>query len=194
MGKMFLVFLMLWGTVFAQRQGVPSTFSVLTFAVDEYERDWNEKGDGNIREAEKFSETMEKNINKLYPSVDFSKKSYINEMVSRSAFLSDDTENYNFLFYSGHAAPDGITMWNYHHWVSNRDKQFGKRGTYWVMLSACNVFRNGYSNQDPWFDGVHSILGFASIVWGGAQVRSCGWFDLKISIRLIWKKSLLKDG
>ena len=179
MGKWLCVFLFFVEVAFAQRQGLPVKFSVGTFALDSYEYDWNQKGDGNIREAKKFSETMEKNINKLYPSIDFSKEAYINEQVTKSVFLSDNTEKYNFLFYSGHGAEDGITMWTYYHWVYNRDKRFGKSGTYWVMISACNVFRNGFSNQDPWFDGVHSILGFASIVWGGAQVRECGLFNLK---------------
>lgn len=179
MGKMFLVFLMLWGTVFAQRQGVPSTFSVLTFAVDEYENGWQHIFPGGVLGAEKLSETMKKNINKLYPSVDYSENHYKNDGVRKSVFISDATENYNFLYYHGHGAPNNITMWDYNGEVWNTEKKFGKRGTYWVMFVSCSVFQNGYSDQDPWFDGVHSILGFASIVWGGAQVRSCGWFDLK---------------
>ena len=158
---------------------MPKKFSVVAFGIESYEDGWQDSSYGGVREADKFLESMEKYVTKMYPSIEFSKEGYKNEKVKKSVFLSDDTEKYNFLFYKGHGSPDQITMWDINQSVTNKEKSFGKRGTYWVMLSSCNVFRNGYSNQDPWFDGVHSILGFASFVWGGKLTRDCGFLNLK---------------
>ncbi len=176
--KKFILFLfMLCELIFAQKQGLPQKFSVVTFGIDKYENNWQDDWYGGVRGAERLVSSMENNINKLYPSINFSKKFYNNENARHSEFISNNTEKYNFLYYHGHGGPNRICMWDKRVW--NDDKKFGTTGTYWVMMVSCNVFRNDYSDQDPWFDGVHSILGFASIVWGGENTRSCGFLNLK---------------
>ena len=178
--KKFILFLfMLCELIFAQKQGLPQKFSVVTFGIDKYENNWQDDWYGGVRGAERLVSSMENNINKLYPSINFSKKFYNNENARHSEFISNNTEKYNFLYYHGHGGPNRICMWDKNKRVWNDDKKFGTTGTYWVMMVSCNVFRNDYSDQDPWFDGVHSILGFASIVWGGENTRSCGFLNLK---------------
>lgn len=179
--KKFILFLfMLCELVFAQKQGLPQKFSVVTFGIDKYQDNWLEKWDGGVRGAENLASTMEKNIGKLYPSINFSKKYYNNENGRYSTFMSNNTENYNFLYYHGHGGPNRICMWDNDKRVWNDDKKFGTKGTYWVMLVSCNVFRyDNLTDQNLWFDGVHSILGFGSIVWGGENTRKCGAFNLK---------------
>ena len=47
------------------------------------------------------------------------------------------------------------------------------------MLNSCLVFKNGESNQEPWFNGVHSILGYSSqSIWFSKSYR-CGVLNLK---------------
>lgn len=182
MKKITLYIYILCNLVLAQTQGLPSKFAVTGFAIDHYKNgdEWYLGAEG----AEKLAETMRKNIKDQYPSISFEKKIYTDNAATKKKFISSETENYNFLYYHGHGKPNHISFYDGGVW--NTEKSLGKKKTYWAMFVSCNVFRNGldqwgdpWSNQDPWFDGIHSILGFASIVWGGTLTRSCGLFNIK---------------
>ena len=183
MKRSFFLMLFLCSCVFAQRQGLPTVFSVGGFAVQKYESNWQTEFYGGEDGVNALVSSMERHIKDKYPSVGFSPTKYINYWAKRNTFLDESTNNFNFLYYHGHGNANFITMWGKNEYVYNTQKKFKN---YWVMIVSCNVFRNGlrsdgktpYSDQDPWFNGVHSILGFASQVWGGAVSRSCGFLNL----------------
>ena len=71
-------------------------------------------------------------------------------------------------------------MWPKNELIRNTEKKFGEK-TYWVMMSSCLVFKNNESNQDPWFNGVHSILGYSSLSWSYKKYKHkyrCGFLNL----------------
>jgi hypothetical protein len=191
MKRMLFLILFVCSFVCAQRQGLPSLFSVGGFAVQKYEANWANEFPGGEDGLNVLVSSMERHIKDKYPSVDLSSTKYFNSAATRKNFLDAKTNNLNFLYYHGHGNANFITMWDKYQYVYNTQKKFKN---YWVMLVACNVFRNGlrpdgktpYSNQDPWFDGVHSILGFASIVWGGTLSRSCGFLNLSTCRQHSW--------
>ncbi|MBN2727898.1 MAG: hypothetical protein JXR53_01630 [Bacteroidales bacterium] len=69
-------------------------------------------------------------------------------------------------------------MYNNGDRVYNTDKSFGSGSTRWVMMNSCKVFQNGLTDQQPWFDGVHSILGFSSLSWWFKKSWRCGFLWL----------------
>ena len=77
---------------------VPSKFSIISFAINSYDRSWQT----NITYAKETSEAIvnsfKSNLKDNYPSVTFSSKQYLNEKVTKSRFTGNETENYNFVF------------------------------------------------------------------------------------------------
>lgn len=159
---------------------VPSKFSIISFAINSYDRSWQT----NITYAKETSDAIvnsfKSNLKDNYPSVTFSSKQYLNEKVTKSRFTGNETENYNFVFYNGHGNVNLITMWPKGEYVYNRNKKFGGK-TYWAMINSCLVFKNGEADQEPWFNGVHSILGYSSLskYYKKDYKRSCGFLYLK---------------
>lgn len=71
-------------------------------------------------------------------------------------------------------------MWPKNEYVRNKDKRFGGQ-TYWVLIRSCLVFKNDESNQDPWFNGVHSILDYSSLSWNYKKYKHyyrCGFLNI----------------
>ncbi len=160
---------------------VPSKFSIVTFAISQYEDDWQNQLPVAKDAANALVNSFKDNLQKKYSSkVTFSNKQYENNQVTRSRFKSSETDNYNFVFYTGHGNVNRITMFPVNERIRNTDKSF-KGKTYWVMLNSCLVFKNGEANQEPWFNGVHSILGYSSLSWGYKKYKHyyrCGFLNI----------------
>ena len=157
---------------------VPSKFSIATFAISEYEDNWQNNSSQSKETADALVNSFKKNIKDNYPKTSFISKQYYNESVTKQHFSS--TDNFNFVFYKGHGSPNTITMWPKNEYVRNKDKRFGGQ-TYWVLIRSCLVFKNGASNQDPWFNGVHSILGYSSLSWNYKKYKHyyrCGFLNI----------------
>lgn len=156
-------------------QGRLQNFSVATYAINNYQNSWLSPMNWGIDIADSLRTAMAMSITAMNIYVIFgggtpttlSTYAFENEDVIESNFLSSNAANYNFVFYYGHGNVDLITMWNSNVYFYNNHTGIGIRNTYWVWLNSCLVFRNGYANQEPWFDGVfkgaHSILGESSL-------------------------------
>lgn len=178
----FLLILFAFCEANAVDANVPSQFSIVTFAIGEYDGNWQKKLPLAKETAKALVNSFKNNLKNKYSNVSFSSKQYIDNQVTRSRFKGSETNNYNFVFYNGHGSVDRITMWpkNERIWHKNgiSDKTFGEK-TYWALINSCLVFKNGEANQDTWFNGVHSILGFSSkSPWFSKSYR-CGVLNLK---------------
>ena len=165
-------------------QGRPTNFSFTTYAIGSYQYGWQHSLNWSTMIADSLRRSVQKNIasfNISYMRRHFgaspttvSLNSFENSGVVSNNFISSEAANYNFIFYYGHGTTDTLTMWNYSGYVTNNHVGVGVRDTYWALLHACLVFRNGHSSQDPWFDGVfkgaHSILGYSSSTFGSSHV------------------------
>lgn len=160
---------------------VPSKFSVVTFAISEYEDNWQSKLPLAKETANALVNSFKNNLKSKYPNVSFSSKQYTDNQVTRTRFKGNETDNYNFVFYHGHGNVNRITMWpkNERIWHKNdiSDKTFGGK-TYWALINSCLVLKNGEANQEYWFNGVHSILGFSSKSPWYKKSRNCGFLYL----------------
>ncbi len=181
MRKFFLVMILSFSVSFAVNQGRLLNLNFATYAINSYSNNWQSPLSWSVTLADSLRAAVYQSItamNILYgygtnpTAVSFDY--YVDSGVRLVNFLSQDAQNYNFVFYHGHGAPNEITLWNPNAVLSNVTSGNGVRNTYWLWLSACSVFRNGYSNQDPWFDGVftgvHSILGLSSVGFGNLYV------------------------
>lgn len=160
---------------------VPSKFSVITFAISKYEKNWQDDLPLAKETANALVNSFKNNLSDHYPKVSFSSKQYTDSEVTRERFQGTETNNYNFVFYHGHGGPNRITMWNQNKriWHSGdvSEKSFGGK-TYWALFNSCRVFKNGESNQEYWFNGIHSILGFSSASPWYKKKRNCGILNL----------------
>ncbi len=165
MKKIFLfIIFVLHASIHAQQPSTPSSFSLGTYAINNYEDGLNSLHNA-ISSANVFSSTLYSKISTRFPGTTVSITNYQDSLVTLHNFLSSTSRNFKFVYYYGHGNVNLITMWN-NSFVRNTDSGIGVRNTYWVMLHSCLVFRNNYASQDPWFDGVfkgvHSILGHSS--------------------------------
>ena len=160
---------------------VPTKFSIITFAISKYEYDWQKELSVATDAANALVNSFKDNLKDKYSNaVTFSSKQYENSQVTRSRFKGTETNNYNFVFYNGHGTVNLISMWPKNKLIRNTEKKFGEK-TYCVMMNSCLVFKNNESNQDPWFNGVHSILGYSSLSWSYKKYKhkySCGFLNL----------------
>lgn len=163
---------------FAQSQGTPSTFKVATFAIKDYQNAWQSQLPRALGSANALSNSFSSNLASKYSSIPYTRLARENTTVTEANFLSSSTEGYHFVYYYGHGNNNRITMYNDQTRVYNNEKKFGSGSTRWVMLNSCLVFQNGSSDQDPWFDGVHSILGYSSEMWWYDHSYSCGFMWL----------------
>lgn len=176
----FLLILFVFCEANAVDANVPSQFSIVTFAIGKYEDDWQKEMPVAKETAKALVNSFKSNINKKYPNVAFLSKQYENENVTRTRFKGGETDNYNFVFYNGHGSIDKITMWPKNERIRNTDKSF-KGKTFLVLFNSCLVFKNGEANQDAWFNGVHSILGYSSFSWGYKKYKHyyrCGFLNI----------------
>lgn len=161
---------------------VPSKFSIVTFAISNYENNWQKELPLSKKTANTLVNSFKNNFKDKYPNVMFSSRQYENEQVTKLRFTGTETDDYNFVFYSGHGNVNRITMWPQGErvWQKNgiSEKAFGGK-TYWTMLNSCLVFKNGELNQEPWFNGVHSILGYSSTSKWYKESHRCGFLYLK---------------
>ena len=163
---------------FAQTQGLLSSMKIATFAIDSYENGWQGDWPRGIAAANALYDKMKSSIESKY-SIPVSRLKEENSSARKATFLSSTTDNYNFVYYHGHGNVNRITFWGNNERVYNTQKSFGSDQTYWVFINSCLVFRNGQSDQDPWFNGVHSILGFSSESWTFRNSYSCGFLWLR---------------
>ena len=158
----------------------PSNFSILTFAISSYQDKWQDNSSQSRETANALVSSLKSNLLEKYPQITFSSTGYYDELVTKQNFLNSSTNNFNFVFYKGHGGPNYITMWPKYESVYNTSKKFGGK-TYWVLLRSCLVFKNGETNQDPWFNGVHSILGYSSLSWNYEKYKHyyrCGFLNI----------------
>lgn len=170
----FLLLILSFAIVNAKDSNYPSKFSVITYTVGNYGLNsmgepWRSNNSLRNDAADSLVSSFENNITTYYPGTRFgTPKKYKDAAVTRSRFTSNESNNYNFVYYSGHGNVNRITMYPDQERVYNTDKRFGGK-TYWVMIKSCLVFRNGEADQDPWFNGVHSILGYSSLSYTHAD-------------------------
>lgn len=158
----------------------PSSFSIATFAISSYQDNWQNNSSQSKETANAIVNSFSSNIREYYPKTKFDSVQYFDNAVTKHLFTGNTPDKYNFVFYKGHGSPNRITMWPKNERVKNTDKSFGGK-TYWVLLRSCLVFKNGESDQDPWFNGVHSILGYSSKSWNYARYKhyyGCGFLNL----------------
>ncbi|MBR4558845.1 MAG: hypothetical protein IKO21_04675 [Fibrobacter sp.] len=184
MKKYFFVIMLSISNTFAITQGRLLNFKFATYAIDNYQNNWQSPLTCSVQIADSLRLAVNLSIVAMNLAHGYyqigatpttvSFNYYVDTGVRLVNFLSQNAKNYNFIFYRGHGAPDEITLWNTNAVIANTTSGNGVGNTYWLWLSACSVFRNGYSDQDPWFDGVfkgvHSILGFSSISFGNIHV------------------------
>lgn len=139
----------------------PSKFSIVTFAVGEYQDEWQRNSALSKETADALVNSFKSNLKDNYPNTNFTSTQYYNSSVTKSRFTGKTPDEYNFVFYKGHGNVNVISMWPKNELVYNTSKKFGGN-TYWVLLRTCLVFKNGEADQEPWFNGVHSILGYSS--------------------------------
>jgi len=164
--------------IFSQSVGIPTSFKIATFAISKYNGDWLEPLPRSLANANALYNSAVSSLKSKYPSITYSRLQKENSTATEASFLSSTTENYNFVYYSGHGNNDRITFYNSGERVYNTEKKFGSGSTRWVMMNSCLVFENGSSNQEPWFGGVHSILGFSSVSWQFDMSWRCGFLWL----------------
>lgn len=161
--------------------GAPAKLSVVTFAISSYQYGWQHDSNASKEMADTFVSSLKDNVNSVYSGkVRFESAQYFDGAVTKDVFTGNTPDRYNFVFYKGHGNTDLITMWPMGEYVRNTDKKFGGN-TYWVLIRSCLVLRNGMSNQDPWFGGVHSILGYSSLSTPFSKYKKkygCGPFNL----------------
>ncbi|OWV05938.1 MULTISPECIES: DUF6345 domain-containing protein [unclassified Fibrobacter] len=185
MKKIIFFFMFICILANAKDSNAPSSFSIITFAINHYGLNsrgepWRTNLDTPIENANTLVNSFKDNITKNYPSTSFkTPKQYTDAGVTKATFIKE-TDNYNFVYYDGHGGVDRITMCPNNERVWNNDKAFGGN-TYWVMFSACQVFKKDEMNPFPWFNGVHSILGYSSSVtdYGTEKYKvKCGLLNL----------------
>lgn len=165
---------------FTDAISAPSSFSVVTFAISEYQDSWQKNSSQSKETANALVNSFSSNVKEHYPKIKFDSKQYFDADVTKSLFTGSTPDKYNFVFYKGHGGPNSITMWPKYEYVYNTSKKFGGK-TYWVLLRSCLVFKNGESDQDPWFNGVHSILGYSSKSWNYEKYKHyyrCGFLNI----------------
>ncbi|MBR6123520.1 hypothetical protein IKQ19_08015 [Candidatus Saccharibacteria bacterium] len=180
MKKFILAIALSFVSAFSITQGRLLNFSFTTYAINNFENAWP----GNLSWSIKIADSLRYAVNVSVLMMNLAHNYYqagatpttvsLNHFednaVTSSNFLSQAAKNYNFVFYHGHGLPNKFTLWNQYSYMVNTNPGIGVRNTYWAWLSACTVFRNGYSDQEPWFDGVfkgvHSILGLSSLTFG----------------------------
>lgn len=182
----FLALALSLSIAFAITQGRMQNFSFATYAIKDYQSNWSRPINWATTIADSLFLGIVTNIltinimntflNSGYEPISWHYNHFYNADANIDNFLSQDAKNYNFVFYEGHGAHNLITFWNTNSYIRNTNSGIGVRNTYWAWLSACSVFRNNFSDQDPWFDGVfkgvHSILGLSSIGFGASYVAS----------------------
>lgn len=181
MKKVVLILILSISAVLAIPQGRLLNFSFATYAIDHFQNGWPGDLRTSIYIADGLRVAVFAGVNMMNSSIggtqtNLSLHAYEDSDVTANSFVNSAAKNYNFIFYQGHGLPNKITLWNQNGWLRNTDAGNGVRNTYWVWLSACTVFRNGFSDQDPWFNGVfkgaHSILGLSSLGFGNSYVRT----------------------
>ena len=185
MKKLVFFFMFICVLANAKDSNAPSSFSIITFAINHYGLNsegvpWQTNLDTPIESANTLVNSLKDNITENYPSTVFkTPKQYSDAEVTKATFIRE-TDNYNFVYYDGHGGVDRITMCPNNERVWNKDKSFGGK-TYWVIFSACQVLKSDEMNPFPWFNGVHSILGYSSSVsdYGTEKYNvKCGLFNL----------------
>ncbi len=177
MKKFIMAIVLSFSLAFPITQGRLLNFSFATYAINNYQNAWQGNLSWSIPLADSLSLAVVSSVIMMNVANNFYQNgatptsvyliNYNDSNVISSNFFTQAAINYNFIFYHGHGAPNQITLWNQNAHIVNTDPGVGVRNTYWVWLSACTVFRNGFSDQEPWFDGAfkgaHSILGLSSI-------------------------------
>lgn len=188
---------------FAITQGRLLNFSFATYAINNYQLNWAQQMYWAIPTADSLRVAMTASIAAMnIPYIlsgatptTITTYSFEDNEVTESNFLSSSAANYNFVYYFGHGNVNRITMWTSNTFIYNNHAGIGVRNTYWAWLSSCLVFRNDYSNQDPWFDGIfkgtHSILGESSLGFGNYYVAQAA---VNFALRWIYNGDKIWDA
>lgn len=193
--KIFAIFALLTCISYAVDSNAPTKFSIAVFAIQTYDinpntgRTWQ----STLNTApENFSKALNGGFSTLLKSkygIIADTISFLDNQVTRSAFINA-SKNYNFVFYSGHGNQNRITMWQYDKRIKSEDTDhaFGNK-TYWAMLLSCQVLLNNVNfNQEGWFNGLHSLLGYGSLVSDYPKKTkkvSCGFLNLATCTKVV---------
>lgn len=165
----------------------PSSFSIVSFAVQNFANNpstgkpWADTLSSSIDESNTIVNTFVDQISSIYPNTYFPTPiKFHNAQVTKSVLTSNISDNYNFVYINTHGNVNFFIAQPFNEYIYNYNKKFGGN-TYWAMIKACLVFKNGEANQDPWFNGVHSIIGYSSLSWGYQRYKHyyrCGFLNI----------------
>lgn len=148
-------------------QNAPSSFSVITYAINNFATSpysgepWQHNLSTPVKASNELVESFESNISDNYKNTKFSSRKHHDTEVTKSLFTSKESDNFNFVYVDTHGDVDIIAMHPYGQIVHNYEKPFGGK-TYWAMFTACLTFKKREMDPFPWFNGIHSILGYSS--------------------------------
>jgi hypothetical protein len=178
----FAIPVVAWGWIldFGSIMGPPQNLNISTYAIDNYSAS-AEAGLTNlprsVAEKNRFVEQISKRVNFMYPNTTvFHIRDKENASATANSFLTDNTDNSEIVFFSGHGGPQTLYFYDHSHVFLPGTKRFGGR-TRWVFIEAC-LFMNmnredrisataSSENMDmerkrrmsALFNGVHAILG-----------------------------------
>jgi len=133
-----------------------------------------------------------------------------NEAAWKSDWVSNDdnyVDNVDFVFYTGHASPDGWMLasngsgdWLHHNDVGAQPNMpsdlWGQKNLEWVVVAACGPLQddliNGGGNVfDRWrgaFDGLHLMLGYAAVTYDNTEEgrRLASYARSGMTLRQAW--------
>ena len=187
--RAIILTLCLSSCLFAVTLGAPQSISFSTYAINDYSHFESTLGSlkRSIAHKNRFVEKMTDEIIDKYPSTSISKNhNRENSAATASRFLSDNTDQSDFVFFAGHGNQQILAFYDYALSFANGNKKFGGN-TKWVIIDACLFLNANKTNQlssDPsnnssvidnarltnikkMFNGVHAILSYHSKTSGG---------------------------
>jgi len=152
--------------------GLPTWVDISAYAVNDYSQTGNSNLSRSINHKNRFISQMQGRLKAKYPNIN-SEVMYNRENSSATTnnFLNDGTDMGEFVFFSGHGSNALLAFYNGNVY-STSGKSFGGY-TRWVMFDACLVLNTSLSQNERWFNGVHSILGYDSFSYEFVKSYNC---------------------
>lgn len=173
---------------------VPSSFSVVTYAINNFATSpytgepWQHNLSTPVKASNALVSSFQSSLSDKYgSSVAFSYKKNHDSQATKARFTGTESNNYNFVYVDTHGNVDLIAMQPYGELVRNTEKAFAGK-TYWAMFTSCLVFKKREMHPAPWFNGIHSILGYSSSFGPYEDEKytvkvKCGVFNLSTCTR-----------
>ena len=165
----------------------PEKIGISTYSVNDYSRvERCNDLSRSIADKKRFVEQMTEQIKAKYPNTTVQHiRDRVNESATANNFLTDNTDDSEIVFFSGHGEPQTLFFYDREQSFGTKTKRFGGK-TRWVFLEACmflNVNKSDRLSADitksenidyqkvaiifSLFNGVHAIMGNYADGWQG---------------------------